>query len=264
MLERITVFLRNGLITGPLESELANLKAQVEVIRKPKIYEEVAKQIARFIGEELRPGEKLPPERQLVDIFKVSRSSIRDAIRTLELLGIVEPRQGVGTVVRQAQANAVFPISSVLLQKHRSVAELLDVRKMIEPALASRAALNASPEEISDMEEILQRQQEKVCRDELAIEEDAEFHYNIALASGNSIVLKVLDVVMDLLRNTRERSLQMDGRQQKSLAGHRRILAAIRRHDPDAAQLAMRQHIEDVEEIVLNKFCLIGSDWLGK
>ncbi|MFZ3212542.1 MAG: FCD domain-containing protein, partial [Terriglobales bacterium] len=74
------------------------------------------------------------------------------------------------------------------------------------------------------------------------------------MASDNSVVLKVLDVLMDLLRETRERSLQVEGRPQKSIAGHRRILAAIKRHDPVAAELAMRRHIEEVSEIVLNKF----------
>ena len=104
------------------------------------------------------------------------------------------------------------------------------------------------------MEEILQRQEEKQKNDEAAVAEDAEFHYSVALASDNSVVLKVLDVLMDLLRDTRERSLQLEGRPQKSLAGHRRILAAIKRHDGEAAKSAMRRHIEDVEEIVLNKF----------
>ena len=83
--------------------------------------------------------------------------------------------------------------------------------------------------------------------------EDAEFHYSVALASGNSVVLKVLDILMDLLRDTRERSLQVKGRPEKSLAGHRRILAAIKRHDAEGAKAAMRRHIEDVEEIVLDQ-----------
>jgi len=88
----------------------------------------------------------------------------------------------------------------------------------------------------------------------VTIAEDAEFHYSVALASGNGVVLKVIDILMELLRDTRERSLQVKGRSQKSLAGHRRILAAIRRRDAEAAKAAMRRHIEDVEEIVLNKF----------
>jgi GntR family transcriptional repressor for pyruvate dehydrogenase complex len=104
------------------------------------------------------------------------------------------------------------------------------------------------------MEEILQRQEAKQSQGEPAVAEDAEFHYSVALASGNSVVLKVLDIIMDLLRDTRERSLQVEGRPQKSLAGHRRILAAIKRHDAEGAKSAMRRHIEDVEEIVLDHF----------
>jgi len=123
---------------------------------------------------------------------------------------------------------------------------------MLEPPLAARAAANASAEEISEMEDILKRQEETQNRGDAAIAEDAEFHYSIALASGNSVVLKVIDTLMDLLRDTREHSLQVEGRAQKSLAGHRRILAAIKRHDAEAAKSAMRRHIEDVEEIVLN------------
>jgi GntR family transcriptional repressor for pyruvate dehydrogenase complex len=123
---------------------------------------------------------------------------------------------------------------------------------MLEPPLAARAAANASAEEISEMEDILLRQEKKQSRGDAAIGEDAEFHYSIALASGNSVVLKVIDTLMDLLRDTREHSLQVEGRAQKSLAGHRRILAAVKRHDAEAAKSAMRRHIEDVEEIVLN------------
>jgi GntR family transcriptional repressor for pyruvate dehydrogenase complex len=124
---------------------------------------------------------------------------------------------------------------------------------MLEPPLAARAATHASTEEMSEMEEILERQEEKQDRGEVTIVEDAEFHYSVALASGNSVVLKVIDILMDLLRDTRERSLQLRGRPQKSLAGHKKILMAIKRRDAEAAKSAMRRHIEDVEEIVLNK-----------
>lgn len=243
-------------MTGPLlRHGLTTIKTQFEAIRKNKVYEAVANQIERFIAEELQPGEKLPPERRLAEIFKVSRSSIRDAIRTLELMGLVEPRQGAGTVVRKPPANAaVIPISNLLMQRRKSIGELLDVRRMIEPPLAARAAVNASAEELADMEEILSRQQEKVRRGELAVEEDAEFHYNIALAANNTVVLKVLDILMELLRETRERSLQVDGRLQKSLAGHQRILAALKKRDAAAAEVAMRHHVQEIEEIVLKGF----------
>jgi len=230
-------------------------KSDFDVIRRNKVYEEVAKQIERLILKKLRPGDKLPSERELAEMLQVSRSSIRDAIRGLELMGLVEPRQGAGTIVREVSAESlVNPFANALKHRQELVSELLDFRKMLEPPLAARAATHASPEEISEMEEILQRQEATLSRGEASIAEDAEFHYSIALASGNSVVLKVLDILMDLLRETRERSLQLKGRPQKSLAGHRRILAAIKRHDAEAAKAAMRRHIEDVEEIVLEKF----------
>lgn len=233
---------------------VATFKSDFEAIRKNKVYEEVARQIERLILKKLRPGDKLPSERELAEMLGVSRSSIRDAIRSLELMGLVEPRQGAGTIVCEVSAESlVNPLSNLLVRQQRQVAELLDFRKMLEPPLAARAATHASDEEVAEMEEILRRQDEKLRLGRLAIEEDSEFHYSVAMASENTVVLKVLDILMDLLRETRERSLQLDGRPQKSLAGHRRILAAIKRHDGEAAKAAMRRHIEDIEEIVLSK-----------
>jgi GntR family transcriptional repressor for pyruvate dehydrogenase complex len=231
------------------------VKSDFDVIRRNKVYEEVAQQIERLILKKLRPGDKLPSERELAEMLRVSRSSIRDAIRGLELMGLVEPRQGAGTIVREVSADVLAnPFANALKRRRELVSELLDFRKMLEPPLAARAATHVSADEISEMEEILRRQGQKQDQGDAAVAEDAEFHYSIALASGNSVVLKVLDILMDLLRDTRERSLQVDGRAQKSLAGHRRILAAIKRHDAEAAKSAMRRHIEDVEEIVLDKF----------
>jgi len=246
--------------SGPLIRPLGvsglstSIKSDFEVVRRNKVYEEVAKQIERLILTKLKPGDKLPSERELAEMLRVSRSSIRDAIRGLELMGLVEPRQGTGTIVREVSADSlVNPFSNALRRRQELVGELLDFRKMLEPPLAARAATHASPEEISEMEDILRRQEEKQGRGESAVSEDAEFHYSVALASDNSVVLKVLDILMDLLRDTRERSLQVEGRSQKSLDGHRRILNAIKRHDGVAAKAAMRRHIEDVEEIVLEK-----------
>src|SRR5258708_29386372 len=191
----------------------AMMKSDFEVIRRNKVYEEVARQIERLILKKLKPGDKLPSERELAEMLRVSRSSIRDAIRGLELAGLVEPRQGTGTIVREISADTlVNPFASALKRRKESVSELLDFRKMLEPHLASRAATHASPEDISEMEEILKRQEEKQRLGESAVAEDAEFHYTVALASDNTVVLKVLDILMDLLRETRKRSLQVEER----------------------------------------------------
>ncbi|HEY6307351.1 MAG TPA: FadR/GntR family transcriptional regulator [Candidatus Angelobacter sp.] len=230
------------------------VKPEFEAIRKSRVHLEVARQIEQLILKTLQPGDKLPAERELAGLLGVSRSSIRDALRRLEMVGLVEPRQGAGTVVREISTETlVSPLANVIAHRRQLVGELLDFRRMLEPPLAARAATHASTGEVAGMDEILRRQDRRVRGGELAIEEDSEFHYRIALASGNSVVLKVMDVVMDLLRETRSRSLQTEGRPQKSLAGHKRILAAIRRRDTAAAETAMRQHIEDVEKMVFDK-----------
>jgi GntR family transcriptional regulator, transcriptional repressor for pyruvate dehydrogenase complex len=246
-------------MVGPLDHGVGRLgtttKVAFEAVRKTKVYEEVASQIERLILDgALQPGDKLPPERELAGRFQVSRSAVREAIRTLELLGLVEPRPGEGTIVRVPSLEFLLnPLANIISQKRDLVAELLDVRKMIEPPLAARAAMHASAEDIAHLESILRRQEEKVQRREFAVEEDSEFHYTIARAAKNTVILKVLDTMMDLLRESRERSLQVAGRLDRSVAGHRRIYAAIERRDPAAAEEAMRRHIAEIEDVILKK-----------
>jgi len=229
--------------------------AELRVVRKARRYQQVAEQIERLIFKGvLKPGDCLPPERDLAQKFGVARSSIRDAIRTLEVMGLLDPRQGHGTVVREVSADAlVVPLASLLMRKREMIAELVDVRRMIEPALAARAALNASEEELAHLADILERQKRKMRRGEPTIDEDSEFHYAIALAARNSVVLKVVDLLMDLLRESRTRSLQVPGRLERSVAGHRRILRALQRRDPNAAEAAVRKHLKEIEEIVLRQ-----------
>jgi GntR family transcriptional repressor for pyruvate dehydrogenase complex len=225
-------------------------------VRRTRVYEGVVRQLQTLIAAgALKPGDMLPPERELAERFGVSRSSLRDAIRSLELAGLVLPKHGEGTVIADVSADTlVAPIASVLVRKRELIAELLDVRKMLEPPLAARAAEHATDQDVAEMEDILRRQREKALRGEPWTEEDSEFHYAVARAARNSVVLKVLDVLMDLLRETRARALQVEGRAQRSLAGHRRLLDAIKRHDPDAAERAVKLHIEEIESVVLKNF----------
>ena len=240
---------------SPGQRQRPQPEPEFHAVRTGRRYEQVAEQIQGLIASgALKPGDRLPNERELAAKFGVGRSSLRDAIRTLEVMGIVESRHGSGTVVRDLSTDAlVVPLASVLAQKRELVAELLDVRRMIEPALAARAAANATEAELSHLEDVLRRQEEKVRRGERSIEEDSEFHYAIALAARNTVVLKVLDVLMDLLRESRARSLQVKGRPERSCAGHRRILRAIKRRDGPAAEAAVRKHLKEIEEIVTRK-----------
>jgi len=230
-------------------------KPVFEAIRASKVYEQIARKLESYIADELKPGDKLPSERQLAETFKVSRNSIHDAIRSLELLGLVRPRQGAGTMVCQKTADTLLaPLASVLVQKRRQLSELIDVRKMIEPPLAALAATRVSSDQLAHLEDIVRRQQENLGRGESTVDEDSEFHYAIAQAADNSVMLKVVDIIMDLLRETRERSLLVSGRLEKSVAGHQLILASLKSRSPRAAERAMRRHINDVETMVFKQF----------
>jgi GntR family transcriptional regulator, transcriptional repressor for pyruvate dehydrogenase complex len=224
----------------------------LEPVRRTKVYAEVASQIHRLIAQgRLEPGDRLPPERELAEMFGVSRTSVRDAIRVLEMRGLVEPRHGEGTVVKQIPIDAIVaPLAAALAGSKDLTADLFDMRRMLEPPLARVAALRATDEDITAMESILSRQAERVRSGGIAIEEDNAFHYRIATAAKNQVVLRLMDVVMDLLRESRARSLQGPGRAERSLEGHRRILSAIRDRAPDAAAESMRLHIEEIEQVL--------------
>jgi GntR family transcriptional repressor for pyruvate dehydrogenase complex len=224
-------------------------------VRRKRLFEDVAGQIRKLIVDgAIQPGDLLPPERQLAERFGVSRNSVRDALRVLELTGLIVSRHGEGNVVADVSAETlVAPIALLLVRKRKLVHELLDVRKMLEPGLAARAARHATRDQIETLEDILRRQREKALRGESSVEEDTQFHYTIALAARNSVVLKLLDVLMDLLRETRARSLQVEGRLERSLAGHRRVLEAIKARDPVAAERAVRKHLEEIAAIVLKE-----------
>ncbi len=228
---------------------------ELQVVQRSRVYQDVVAHLQALISEGLlKPGDKLPSERDLAQEFQVGRSSIRDAIRILEATGVVKSRQGGGTVVQDLSVDSlVVPLTNILMRKRLHVEELMDARSMIEPSLAARAAIHASPEEIVHLEELLRRQKEKVRRGELAVDEDSDFHFTIAVAAGNKIVRHVLDVLMGLLSETRGLSLQVPGRPERSLAGHQSVLRAIKRHAPEAAAAAMRKHIESVEKIVIKK-----------
>jgi len=226
----------------------------VRQVRKTKVYHEIVDQIQELItAGRIKPGDRLPPERELAELFKASRNSVRDAIRVLEQMGLIESRQGDGTYVRSVSAEDLAePLALMLLQSRTQMRELWEVRRVLEPALAEFAASRITEEELDELEVILEAQRRKVEAGSIALEEDTAFHYGIAEAARNTVILRTLDTLVDLLRQSRERSLQQHDRPAYSLAGHKRILAALRRRDPEGARAEMLRHLREVEERVFS------------
>ena len=226
--------------------------ALVQPVRRDRLYQGIVQQIEGLLERgELKPGDQLPPERQLAEQFQVSRASVREALRSLELLGIVETRAGGGTFVRQAQPDDLArPLQSLIARGHTLV-DVIDVRGLIEPAVAERAARNITKDEIAELRSIIEAQERKVASGEPYVDEDTRFHEVIGTAARNELLVTVLGVIWDVLRASREEWLLTEKRAHASIEAHRRILAALEQHDPAAARTAAAEHIQAVGEGIL-------------
>jgi len=229
----------------------------IEPIRRSRLYQGIVEQIEGLLEKgDLRAGDQLPPERQLAEQFQVSRASVREALRTLELLGVVETRAGGGTFVRQTSPDDLTrPLTSLIARGH-SLADVIEFRGLIEPAIAALAAERVTQPQLTELGEIFSEQERKVEAGEPYAEEDTRFHELIGEASRNELLTTILGVIWDVLRESREQWLQTNQRAHSSLDAHRRILAALAAHDPDAARRAAAEHIKAVGEGILR---LIGG-----
>jgi len=220
-------------------------------IKKTRIAEEVADRIRVLMLDGTFPaGQPLPSERHLAERFGVSRGSIRDALRTLETIGLLETRHGQGTFPRELSVERlVAPLASVMAYRSDLQDELLDVRRMFEPAVARAAALRATDEDLADLQRILDTQRQKLKSGQSAITEDTAFHAILARATRNRVVMSIMATLNDLLVESRTQSLQQKGRPARSMDGHESVVSALRRRDPEGASQAMFNHIDQIADL---------------
>ena len=221
-------------------------------IKKKRIYEDIVAQVRGLLADgQVKAGDQLPSERELSDRFQVSRASVREALRTLESMGLVEIRSGEGTYVAASVETLLSPLASAILQQKDVLLEIFEARKIVEPEIAALAAERANPEEVEQLERILYDQARQIAEGGTGVEADTAFHSTLAQAAKNKVFLKLNDAIVDSLYETRERSLQSHGRPGRSLAGHREILEAIRTKDAARAKTAMLEHLDAIEHNIL-------------
>jgi len=218
-------------------------------VKKTRVYEEIVLKVKHMIEKgRLHSGDQLPSERELAEVFNVSRSSVREALRSLETQGYLESRQGDGTyIARQPLESLVNPLATVIFTEKDGQMELFEMRRLIEPQLAFLAAKRATPEEIVMLGKALELQEDAFAKGESGTEVDKTFHYILAKAAKNKVLLRIIDNIMDLLAESRDKYLQVEGRSEKSLARHKEVLNAIRSGDKKLAARVMLDHLEDIE-----------------
>lgn len=216
-------------------------------IRQVKIADQVAGELQIwFRSGELLPGMRLPPERELAAQFGVSRTSLRDALRRLELLGYLDARQGDGTYVRVPDGDALSqPFRDLVNTLPHNAADLLEFRMLIEPEVAALAATRLTGEGRAVLLDSLERQRALPDQCPDLGREDTLFHDALACLAGNTVVLRVLETLRDLLHDVRTVSLPAAGAR-RTVSEHERIIQAVLAQDRDGARQAMREHLEDV------------------
>lgn len=204
-----------------------------------------------IVDGDLGVGERIPAERDLAASLRVSRASVREALRDLELKGLIDRRPGRGTIVsgdsqRTRQGGSLL---GRLSSSERDLLEVMDLRATIEPPIAARAASRATAAGVRGLREIVQAMEVASSAEE-TVELDERFHREISRASHNPLLIRLLEVTTEWMGPSRKATLQSADRRAASIVAHRRILAAIADHDPEAAEAAMAAHIESVNELL--------------
>jgi GntR family transcriptional repressor for pyruvate dehydrogenase complex len=221
------------------------------VDRAPRLSDRVADlMLEEILSRGLRPGEALPSERELAEQYGVSRTVIREAVRSLAAKGLVSAQAGRGLCVAAVEADAVSASMNLYL---RGVDELPyervhEVRMAIETEVAELAAQRAEPDEIEELAAISRRYKEVIHDVDAVSNADVEFHRHLALLTHNGLFVIMLDSIGDVLLEIRRATLGLPDDAQHGYEQHESILAAVRAHDPQAARDAMRRHLDDAFE----------------
>lgn len=223
-------------------------------VRASRLYEQIVEQIQNRIAEgKLRPGDKLPPERELGEQFGVSRTAVREAVKALREKGLVEILPGKGTFVADIadSTTSIVRNSLSLMVKTgpgNGLFNLIQVRAILEPEIASLAAQMATEEDIQALQHAFEVMDQALDDAEVFVEADLEFHLTLARATQNQLIPVLIDPIMDLLREQRMRIFMVRGGPERGQYHHRLIMEEIRKHDPDATRRAMAEHLQQVTE----------------
>jgi GntR family transcriptional repressor for pyruvate dehydrogenase complex len=222
-------------------------------VERRKVYELVADQLVSQIGEQhLRPGDPLPPERELMQRYQVGRSSVREALRMLESRGLIEV-VGNGSFAVSGYANPLNNSLQLLLSLDQaSMHDIYELRRIVECEAAALAADRRGDAHLLRMDEAIEDMEEGLRTDggDRYVDADLSFHLAIADATANGVIVQAMRAVRDVIRRALIEIFPIPGAPARSLQQHRTIRAAIADRDADGAREAMRGHLISVESKV--------------
>jgi len=228
-------------------------------IKARRVSDQAFEQIRDLVFRgQLKPGDRLMPERELALALGVSRPTVREAIRRLVTMGLLEQQQGAGTFVRSLNAQREHnPLAAVIEGHDATLEELLEVRMGLEGQAALLAAQRATAEDLQVMEKALAAMQAENADGRLGIDDDVSFHMALAFASKNPVQVYIMKNFYDLLHHGIKENLRALWEEPGNLPiiarQHREIFEAIKDHDPEGAYQSMKRHISFVLDFVRNR-----------
>jgi GntR family transcriptional repressor for pyruvate dehydrogenase complex len=228
-----------------------------ESAKPDKSSEKIIEQIRKAIFEgQLNPGDRLPPEKDLMEIFHVSKATLREALRSLEVLGFLEIRKGASggpfvTEVDMGKARDCF--SNFLHFKNLSIRDLFEVLLILEPYITEKAAFNITDDDLKRLED-LNTKCDQLLANNIPVESrknEIDYHRVIGSVSNNPILMFILDFAVNLLLDTKEILEPGEELAQKHIQAHKRIHKALLERDAVKAREEMISHIKEVESDLL-------------
>jgi len=220
-----------------------------ENISRSSLAEEIAFKLLNLIREKkLLPGDKLPPERELATLMSVSRPSLREALRALAIMKVIEIRQGDGTYVTSLEPKQLVEhLEFVFSLDDSTFLELFEARRVVEVGLVALAAERITEEQIAELEHVLEKAVENVDNLEAFVEVDYELHELIGQVAGNAMLSRFMTSIGQISRASRMRTARLPDMRSEAVADHQKIVRALKARDPRAAQQAMLDHLDGIE-----------------
>ena len=218
----------------------------LEPLIKTRLYEEIVKQIIfRIKSGELKPGDRLPTERDLALQLNVSRTAIREALRSLEIMGVIDSRVGNGTYIKEMSLDCLMDsFAGVLSKNERLIIELIEVRLLLEVEIARLAARRIDEKKIQAIEKTLKLMEQEIKDGGIGLKGDNAFHNELANAGDNLAMTSILGLCGELLDSTRKAALKALGDPKFGLEHHRAIFEAVRSGNENEAARLMKEHLE--------------------
>jgi GntR family transcriptional repressor for pyruvate dehydrogenase complex len=249
---RIGLFTSLVLASGPSVKESLRL----DKVKRTNLSDAVAERVISEIREgRYRAGDRIPTERELAEQLGVGRTSVREGLRFLEKTGVLEIRQGVGMVVRSLSLEKVFehliPVQTIIELPDRDVRNIMHVRRVLEAESARLAAENGNEQQLERLGKLLDDMAASLERPRDYLELDLEFHVVLAEAAGNPVLAQLTNLIRDIYTRYFEIVVEAPEMNKTSLQFHRKVYAALRERDPDAAHQHIIAHLLQAEKDVL-------------